>query len=174
MRKKALISVLSKKLLKKRLDISHMFLVSVCASLRSANDYLVRLWLRCDFSTLYNAKILLHTRTKKFCIYISRVVNNIESNFHLCTTCGRWEMKPYSYIWLTREKFRTKIYIPHLPYITKGVSKFQLQASTRGWIITVQRFQNPLPTSDRFGKGFWTLSKVISRLLLDAKHLNFD
>ena len=33
----------------KRLDIFHMLLVSLCASLRSANDRLVRLWLRCDF-----------------------------------------------------------------------------------------------------------------------------
>ena len=45
----------------KWLDISHMFLVSICASLRSANDRLIRLWLRCDFSALYNAKILFHT-----------------------------------------------------------------------------------------------------------------
>ena len=36
----------------KRLYISHMFLVSLCASLRSANDRLIRLWLRCDFSAL--------------------------------------------------------------------------------------------------------------------------
>ena len=121
----------------KRLYISHIFLVSVCASLRSANDRLVRLWLRCDFSTLCNAKILLHTRTKNFCICISRVVNNIESNFHLRTTCGRCEMKPYSYILLTSQKFRTKMYIPHLPQLTKGVLKFQPQASTGSRIITV-------------------------------------
>ena len=62
----------------KWLDISHMFLVSICASLRSANDRLIRLWLRCDFSALYNAKILFHTRTYKFCICISSVVDNIE------------------------------------------------------------------------------------------------
>ena len=73
----------------KRLYIFHMFLVSVCASLRFANDRLVSLWLRCDFSTLCNAKILFHTRAYKFCICISRVVNNIESKFHLRTTCGR-------------------------------------------------------------------------------------
>ena len=48
-------------LFQKRLDISNMFLVSLCASLRSANDNLIRLWLRCDFSTLCNAKILFHT-----------------------------------------------------------------------------------------------------------------
>ena len=42
----------------KRLDVFHMLLVSVCTSLRSANDRLIRLWLRCDFSMLYNAKIL--------------------------------------------------------------------------------------------------------------------
>ena len=70
-------------------EMAHMFLVSVCASLRSANDHLVRLWLKCDFSALYNAKILFHTRTYKFCICISRVVNNKESKFHLRTTCGR-------------------------------------------------------------------------------------
>ena len=45
----------------KRLDIPHMFLISLCASLRSANDHLIRLWLRCDFSTLRNAEILFHT-----------------------------------------------------------------------------------------------------------------
>ena len=114
MRKKALISALSVNLSQKWLDTSHMFLVSLCASLRSANDRLVCLWLRCDFSTLYNAEILFHTRAYKFCICISRVVNNIESNFHLRTTCGRCEMKPYSYILLTTQKFRTKMYIPHL------------------------------------------------------------
>ena len=137
MRKKALISTLSMNLSQKWLDISHMFLVSVCASLRSANDHLILLWLRCDFSALYNAKILFHTRTYKFCICISRVVNNIESKFHLGTTCRRCEMKPYSYILLTSKKFRTKIYFPYLSYITKGVLKFQSQASTRSRIITV-------------------------------------
>ena len=79
----------SANLSQKRLDISRMFLVSLCASLRSAHDRLVHLWLRCDFSTLYNAKILFHTRAYKFGICISRVVNNIESKFHLGTTCGR-------------------------------------------------------------------------------------
>ena len=96
-RKKALISALSVNLSQKRLDISHMFLVSVCASLRSANDRLVCLWLRCDFSALYNAKILFHTRAYKFCICISCVINNIESKFHLRTTCGRCEMKSYPF-----------------------------------------------------------------------------
>ena len=95
----------------KRLDIFHMFLVSLCASLRSANDHVVRLWLRCDFSTLCNAKILLHTRAHTFRMCISRVVNNIQSKFYLRTTCGRWEMKPYSYILLTSQKFRIKMYI---------------------------------------------------------------
>ena len=52
----------------KRLDIFHMFLISLCASLRSANDRLIRLWLRCDFSTLCNANILFHTRAYKFCV----------------------------------------------------------------------------------------------------------
>ena len=137
MRKKALISALSVNLSQKWLDTSHMFLVSFCASLRSANDRLVRLWLRCDFSTLYNAKILFHTRAYKFCIYISRIVNNLESKFHLRTTCGRCKMKSYSYILLTSQKFRTKNYISHPPYITKGVLKFQSQASTRSRIITV-------------------------------------
>ena len=85
----------SMNLSQKRLDIFHMFLVSICASLRSANDHLVRLWLRCDFSTLCNAKILFHTRAHTFCICISCVVNNIESKFHLHTTCGRCEMKLY-------------------------------------------------------------------------------
>ena len=136
-RKKALISAISVNLSRKRLDISHMFLVSSCASLRSANDRLVRLCLRCDFSALYNAKILFHTRTIKFCMCISRVVKNIESKFHLRITCGRWEMKPYSYILLTSQKFCTKIYIPHLPHITKGVLKFQPQVSTRSRIVTV-------------------------------------
>ena len=113
-RKKAPISALSVNLSQKQLDISHMFLVSVCASFRSANDRLIHLWLRCDFSTLYNAKILFHTRAYKFCICISRIVNNLESKFHLRTTCGRWEIKPYSYISLTSEKFCTEIYIPYL------------------------------------------------------------
>ena len=45
----------------KRLDIPRMFLISLCASLRSANGHLIRLWLRCDFRTLRNAKILFHT-----------------------------------------------------------------------------------------------------------------
>ena len=66
-----------------RLDISHMFLVSLCASLRSANDRLMSLWLRCDFGTLCNAKILFHTRAYKFFICISRIVNNLESKFPL-------------------------------------------------------------------------------------------
>ena len=52
----------------KRLDIFHMFLISLCASLRSATDRLIRLWLRCDFSTLCNANILFHTRAYKFCV----------------------------------------------------------------------------------------------------------
>ena len=137
MRKKALISALSVNLSQKWLDTSHMFLVSLCASLRSANDRLVRLWLRCDLSVLYNAKILFHTRAHKFCMCISRVVNNIESKFHLRATCGRCQMKLYSYILLTIQIFRTKNYISHPPYITKGVLKFQLQASTRSRIITV-------------------------------------
>ena len=77
-RKKALTSGLSMNLSQYRLDISSMFLVSLCASFRSANDHLVRLWLRCDFSTLYNAKILFHTRAYKFCMCISRVANNID------------------------------------------------------------------------------------------------
>ena len=114
-RKKAIISLLSMNLSQKRPHISHMILVSICASLRSAIDRLVRLWLRCDFSTLYNAKILFHTRANTFCMCISRVVNNIESKFHLRPTCGRWEMKPNSYILLTIKLFRTKIYLPHLP-----------------------------------------------------------
>ena len=100
----------------KRLDIFHMFLVSLCASLRSANDRLVRLWLRCDFSTLCNAKILFHTRAHTFCIRISCVVNNIESKYHLRTTCGRCKMKSYSYILLTSQKFRTKNYFPSTLY----------------------------------------------------------
>ena len=137
MRKKALISALSVNLSQKRLDISYMFLVSVCASLRSANDRLVRLWLRCDFSTLCNAKILFRTRAHTFGICISCVVNNIEPKFHLRTTCGRCKMKPYNYILLTSQKFRTKIYISHPPITTKGVLKFQPQASTRSRIITV-------------------------------------
>ena len=137
MRKKALISALSVNLPQKWLDTSHMFLVSLCASLRSTNDRLVRLWLRCDFSTLCNATILFHTRAHTFCICISCVVNNIESKYHLRTTCGRCKMKSYSYILLTSQKFRTKNYISHPPYITKGVLKFQSQASTRSRIITV-------------------------------------
>ena len=136
-RKKALTSVLSMNLSQYRLDISRMFLVSLCASLRSANGHLVRLWLRCEFSTLYNAKILFHTRAYKCCICISRVANNIESKYHLRTTCGRCKMKSYSYILLTSQKFRTKNYISHPPYITKGVLKFQSQASTRSRIVTV-------------------------------------
>ena len=137
MRKKALISAISVNLSRKRLDISHMFLVSSCASLRSANDRLVRLCLRCDFSALYNAKILFHTRAHKFCMCISRVVNNIESKFHLRAICGRCQMKLYSYILLTIQIFRTKIYIPNLSQITEGVLKFHPQVSTRGQIITV-------------------------------------
>ena len=137
MRKKALTSVLSMNLSQYRLDISRMFLVSLCASLRSANDRLIRLWLRCDFSTLCNAKILFHTRAHTFCICISCVVNNIESKYHLRTTCGRCKMKSYSYILLTSQKFRTKNYISHPPYITKGVLKFQSQASTTSRIVTV-------------------------------------
>ena len=151
-----------------------MFLVSSCASLCWENGCHVRLWLRCEFSTLCNAKTLFHTRAHTFCICISRVVNNIESKFHLRPTCGRWEMKPNSYILLTIQIFRTKIYIPNLSQITKGVLKFQPQASTTSWITALQRFQNPLPNFIMFGKGFWTLSKVISRLMLDAKHSNFD
>ena len=154
MGKKALISALSVNLSQKRLDISHMFLVSVCASLGSANDCPVRLWLRCDFSTLYNAKILFHTRAYKFCICVSRVVNNIESKFHLGTTCGRCEMEPYSYILLTSQKFCTKIYIPNLSLIMEGVLKFHPQASTRSRIITVQFSEPFTKTSDMFGKGF--------------------
>ena len=50
----------------KRLDIPHMFLISLCASLRSANDHLIRLWLRCDFSTLRNAKIYFTPERKYF------------------------------------------------------------------------------------------------------------
>ena len=137
MRKKALISALSMNLSQKRLDTSNMFLVSVCASLRSANDRLVRLWLRCHFSALYIAKILFHTRMYKFCICISRVVKNIESKFHLRATCGRCQMKLYSYILLTIQIFRTNIYIPNLSKITEGVLKFHPQVSTRGRIITV-------------------------------------
>ena len=137
MRKKALISVLSMDLSKKRLDVSNMFLVSLCASLRSANDHHVRLWLRCDFSTLCNANILFHTSAYKFRVCISRVVNNMASKFHLFTTCGRCEMKPNSYIILTIQIFRTKIYIPILSQITEGALKFHPQVSTRGRIITV-------------------------------------
>ena len=122
---------------RKRLDIPHMFLVSSCASLRSANDHLVRLWLRCDLSVLNNPKILFHTRAHKFCMCIARVVNNIESKFHLRATCGRCQMKLYSYILLTIQILRTKIYIPNLSQITEGVLKFHPQVSTRGRIITV-------------------------------------
>ena len=137
MRKKALISALSVNLSQKWLDTSHMFLVSLCASLRSANDHLVRLWLRCDFSTLCNAKTLFHTRAHTFCICISCVVNNVESKYHLRTTCGRCKMKSYSYILVTIQIFRIKIYIPNLSQITKGVLKFQSQASTGSRIIAV-------------------------------------
>ena len=55
-RKKALISVLSMNLSLKWLYISHMFLVSLCASLRSENDCFIRLWLRCEISMIYTAK----------------------------------------------------------------------------------------------------------------------
>ena len=137
MRKRALIPALSMNLSQKQQDTFHMFLVSFCASLRSANDHLIRLWLRCDLSTLYNAKILFHTRAHKFCMCISRVVNNIESKFHLRATCGRCQMKLYSYILLTIQIFHTKIYIPNLSQITEGVLKFHPQVSTRGRIITV-------------------------------------
>ena len=122
-RKKALISVLSINLSLKWLYISHMFLVSLCASLRSANDHHVRLWLRCDFSTLCNAKILFHTRAYKFCVWNSQVVNNMQTKFYLRTTCGRCEMKPNSYILLTIQIFRTKIYIPNLSQVTEGELK---------------------------------------------------
>ena len=88
----------------KQLDRSHMVLVSLCASLRSASDHLIRLWLRCDFSTLRNAKILFHTWAQIFCICISHVVNNMASKFHLSTTCGRCEMKPYTCIWTNESK----------------------------------------------------------------------
>ena len=74
---------------RKRLDISHMFLVSSCASLCWENGCHVCLWLGCEFTTLYNAKILFHTQAHTFFIRISRVVTNMESKFHLCTTCGR-------------------------------------------------------------------------------------
>ena len=101
----------------KRLDIFHMLLVSLCASLRSANDHLVRLWLRCDFSALYSAKILFHTRTYKFCICISSVVDNIESKFHLRTTCGRCEIKPYSYYFTNERKiWHRNLYFPSTLY----------------------------------------------------------
>ena len=79
-RKKALISALSVNLSQKQLDISHMFLVSVCASLSSANDRLVCL---CDFSMLCTAKILFHTRAYKFCICISQHRIKISSLYHL-------------------------------------------------------------------------------------------
>ena len=88
-RKKAIFSLLLMNLSLKWQSISCMFLVSLCASLRFTNDHLVRLRPRCDFNTLYNAKILFHTRAHTFCICISRVVNNIESKFHLRTTRGR-------------------------------------------------------------------------------------
>ena len=148
-----------------------MFLVSLCASIRSANDRLVRLWLRCHFSVLYNAKILFYTRTKRFCICISRVVNNIESKFHLRTTCGRWEIKTYSHILLTSQKFRTKIYIPNLPYTTKGV-----KISATG--VDHKPNYNCLKFSEPFTELQQCLVKgseyVIFHLLLDAKHSNFD
>ena len=122
---------------RKRLDILHMFLVSSCASLCWENGCHVRLWLRCEFSTLCIANILFRTRAHRFCIYISCVVNNIESKFHVRPTCGRWPMKPNSYILLMIQIFRTKIYIPNLSQITEGVLKFHPQVSTRGRIITV-------------------------------------
>ena len=93
----------------KQLDRSHMFLVSLCASLRSANDHLIRLWLRCDFSTLRNTKILFHTWAQIFCICISYVVNNMASKFHLSTTCGRCEMKPYKCIWTNESKISHQV-----------------------------------------------------------------
>ena len=49
---------LSMNLSKKQLDIIISHAIIMCVS-----DRLVRLWLRCDFSTLRNAKILFHTRT---------------------------------------------------------------------------------------------------------------
>ena len=128
-----------------------MFLVSSCASLCWENSCPICLWLRCEFSTLCNVNILFRTRADTFCIYISCVLNNIESKFHLRTTCGRCEMKPYSSILLTSQKFRAKIYFPHLSYITEGVLKFHPQASTRSRIITVQSFENPLPNF-RYGR----------------------
>ena len=154
MRKKAVTSAISMSLSQKKLDIYHMFLV-LCTSLRPANDHIVRLWLGCEFSTLYNAKILFHTRARIFCICVSHVVNNIESKVQLCTTCGRCEMEPYTYILLTSQKFCTKIYVPNLSLIMEGVLKFHPQALTRSQIITVQSFQNPLPNFRYMvGKGF--------------------
>ena len=61
-RKKALISVLSMNLSLKWLYISHMFLVSLCASPRAKNDHLARLWLRCEISTEYTAKFYFNTQ----------------------------------------------------------------------------------------------------------------
>ena len=61
-RKKALISVLSMHLSLKWQYISHMFLVSLCASLRSENDRLIRLWLRCEISIIYTAKFYFNTQ----------------------------------------------------------------------------------------------------------------
>ena len=61
-RKKALISVLSMNLSLKWQYISHMFLVSLCASLRSENDRLIRLWLRCEISMIYTAKFYFNTQ----------------------------------------------------------------------------------------------------------------
>ena len=46
----------------------------------------------------------------KFCICNSRVVNNIVPKFHYRNTCRKWEMKPYNYILLTNQIFRTKSY----------------------------------------------------------------
>ena len=63
-RKKALISVLSMNLSLKWLFISHMFLVSLCASLRSENDCFIRLWLRCEISMIYTAKFYFNTQAK--------------------------------------------------------------------------------------------------------------
>ena len=58
-RKKALISM---NLSLKWLYISHMFLVSLCASLRSENDCFIRLWLRCEISMIYTAKFYFNTQ----------------------------------------------------------------------------------------------------------------
>ena len=54
-------SVLFMNLSQKRVDVSHMFLVSSCASLRCGNDCHLRLWLGCEFTTLYNAQNVFHT-----------------------------------------------------------------------------------------------------------------